>query len=283
MYNQMKISTLLTVFVAFSLIASILLMLMDNSNTFAQLQQQQQQQPGLRYLDVKVTSPTHAQQVPIDSITIFGISTDDASTDCEVYANRNGLSPFQRVSATGPGGPNDYSNWTFTYVAPQASITEGNTNELTVKLSCLNNPANLTVFYTVNVTGMSSNTTGSTVASPSATTNVTSDFGPLSTLPLFDPTIPQTGSRPTIPDQTESDIDDSEESERRGGDDAAAASDDADAASDDDDADADADAAASDDADAAASDDADAAASDDADAAASDDADAASDNSDDSG
>ena len=55
--------------------------------------------------------------------------------------------------ATGPGGVNDYSTWNFTYAADYHLITNGSTNELTSKLSCLSNPTNLTKWYSVNVIG----------------------------------------------------------------------------------------------------------------------------------
>src|SRR5215208_1107306 len=121
-----------------------------NSAIYAQQPQQQLQQ---QVIGVKITSPSTGQQVPAGELTISGSSTDNAATDCTVYADWNNLKPFQKAIATGPGGVNDYSTWNFTYTADYHLITNGSTNELTSKLSCINNPTNLTKWYSVNVIG----------------------------------------------------------------------------------------------------------------------------------
>src|ERR671914_2919422 len=116
------------------------------------VQAQLQQQPSA-IIGIKITSPVADQQIPVGELTISGISTDNATTDCTVYADWNNLKPFQKAIASGPGGVNDYSRWTFTYTADYHLITNGSTNELTSKLSCINNPTNLTKWYSVNVIG----------------------------------------------------------------------------------------------------------------------------------
>ena len=75
-----------------------------------------------------------------------------------VYADLNNVKPFQKAIAAGLGGVNDYSTWDYTYTDKYHLITNG-TNNLTSKLSCLNNnggTANLTTYYSVNVTGLTS-------------------------------------------------------------------------------------------------------------------------------
>src|SRR5919112_1919966 len=122
----------------------------------AQVQQQQQQLPS-PIIGIKITSPSTGQQVPAGGLTISGTSTDNATTDCTVYADWNNLKPFQTAVATCPGGVNDYSRWTFTYTDDYHLITNG-TNNLTSKLSCIDDSnggtANLTKFYSVNVIGI---------------------------------------------------------------------------------------------------------------------------------
>ena len=121
-----------------------------------QQQQQQQQQKLPPVISIKITSPTIGQQVPVGQLTISGTSTDNPTTDCTVYADWNNTKPFQKAIATGPGGVNDYSTWTFTYTDKYHLITNG-TNNLTSKLSCLNNngtAANITKSYSVNVIGV---------------------------------------------------------------------------------------------------------------------------------
>src|SRR5215208_4917425 len=58
----------------------------------AQLQQQKQASP---IIGIEITSPSTAQQVPAGELTISGISTDNATTDCTVYADWNNTKPFQ--------------------------------------------------------------------------------------------------------------------------------------------------------------------------------------------
>src|SRR5918995_6673247 len=117
--------------------------------------------------DVKITSPITGQQVPAGELTITGTSTDDATTDCQVYVDLNDQKPFQKAIATGPGGESDYSKWNYSYTRNYNTITEG-TNELTSKLSCISNPTNLTKWNSVNVTGGSTTTT--TLTKPESTT-----------------------------------------------------------------------------------------------------------------
>src|SRR5215211_8640271 len=93
-------------------------------------------------LGIKITSPVAGQQVPAGELTISGISTDNVTTDCTVYADWNDQKPFQKAVATGPGGLNDYSTWNFTYTKNYNIITNG-TNNLTSKLSCIGDDSNI--------------------------------------------------------------------------------------------------------------------------------------------
>ena len=52
-----------------------------------------------------------------------------------VSTDWNDLKPMQNVTAKGPGGANDYSNWTYTYNETYHNITPG-INELTSKITC---------------------------------------------------------------------------------------------------------------------------------------------------
>ena len=53
----------------------------------AQLQQQQQQPSPI--IGIKITSPSTDQQIPVGELIISGTSTDNATTDCTVYADWN--------------------------------------------------------------------------------------------------------------------------------------------------------------------------------------------------
>ena len=64
---------------------------------------------------VKITSPATGQKVPVGELKVSGTSTDNSTTDCQVYVDVNDIKPMQNTMAVGPAGQNDYSNWTFTY------------------------------------------------------------------------------------------------------------------------------------------------------------------------
>jgi hypothetical protein len=134
-----------------------------------QAQLPQQQSPSI--IDIKIISPGTGQQVPVGLLRISGTSTDNASTDCTVYADWNNTRPSQKAIATGPGGVNDYSTWTFTYTPEYHVITEG-TNNLTSKLSCVDgsNSGNLTKSYSVKVIGIGGSFEGGTTTGTSGST-----------------------------------------------------------------------------------------------------------------
>jgi hypothetical protein len=198
----------------------------------AQLQQQQQRSP---MIGIKITSPSTGQQVPVGELTISGISTDNATSDCTVYADWNNTKPFQTATATGSGGINDYSRWTFTYTDKYHLITNG-TNNLTSKLSCVNDSnvgfANLTKFYSVNIIGVTTmNNTANTTSnfeevqqqeSPTIDNNITTIMENITaataTSPISNLSVPATSSVPLSPsieeqEEEDKDIDDDEEEE----------------------------------------------------------------------
>jgi hypothetical protein len=134
--------------IVLSLVIPLLLLIVTCTNSAFS----QQDQEATSTIGIKITSPPAGQQVPVGELTISGISTDDATTDCTVYADWNDQKPFQKAVATGPGGVNDYSTWQFTYTKNYNLITNG-TNNLTSKLSCLSSPTNVTKWNSINVTG----------------------------------------------------------------------------------------------------------------------------------
>jgi hypothetical protein len=102
---------------------------------------------------VKIISPLRNSTVPIGQLIINGTSSDTSITNCIVSADWNDLKPMQNATARGPGGVNDYSNWTYTYNESYHNITAG-INELTSKITCYDDPTNITKkYYSVNVTG----------------------------------------------------------------------------------------------------------------------------------
>jgi hypothetical protein len=138
----------------------------SNNHTYAQ-----EQLPNFP-VGVKIISPAKDQKVPAGELEVTGISTDNATTDCQVYVDLNDIKPMQNITATGASGQNDYSNWTFTYTNKYHLISEG-INELTAKLSCINNPANVTKYYSVNVTGVATSTAAANSTTTAPTSNTT--------------------------------------------------------------------------------------------------------------
>ena len=84
-------------------IALILLIVTCTNSAFSQ-----QDQEVTSTIGIKITSPVAGQQVPVGELTISGISTDNAITDCTVYADWNNTKPFQTATKTNLGGVNDY-------------------------------------------------------------------------------------------------------------------------------------------------------------------------------
>jgi hypothetical protein len=119
---------------------------------------------------IEITSPQDGQRVPVGELTIEGTSSDDAESNCQIYADVNDMTPMQNATASGQGGVNDYSNWTFTYTPEYQVIIEG-ANELTAKISCFD--AGLTPvskYNSVNITGLPSpDTFAAPVPIPSTT------------------------------------------------------------------------------------------------------------------
>ena len=107
----------------------------------------------LQDIGVKITSPSTGQEISVGELTIFGISTDNETTDCQVQVDVNDIKPFQNATATGPMKENDYSTWIFSYTQNYRLIREG-VNELTAKISCLYGPVSLSKYHTVNVIGV---------------------------------------------------------------------------------------------------------------------------------
>ena len=109
--------------------------------------------PSATGIAVKIDTPVDSTNLPSGDLTIHGTSSDDDTTNCQVYADWNDLKPMQKVSANGPKGISDFSKWSFTYTGNYHNIVEGQ-NELTSKITCYDSGQNATSkSYSINVTG----------------------------------------------------------------------------------------------------------------------------------
>jgi hypothetical protein len=110
--------------------------------------------PSATGIGVIIDTPPDSANLPVGDLTIYGTSSDNNSTNCQVFADWNDLKPMQEVTATGPKGISDYSKWSFTYTGSYHGIAEG-TNELTSKITCHEQGQNASSkSYSINVTGI---------------------------------------------------------------------------------------------------------------------------------
>ena len=133
-------------------------------------------------VSIKINTPVDSANVPIGDLTIHGMSSDDDTTNCQVYADWNDLKPMQNVTPSGTKGNADYSSWSFTYSGSYHNIVEG-PNELTSKITCYDQGQNASSkFYSVNVTGTTDgneNTNNTVQTSDENTDNDVSNVLPL--------------------------------------------------------------------------------------------------------
>jgi len=123
-------------------------------------------------ISIKIESPLGNQQVPVGELTISGTSSDNSSSQCQVYLDWNNLKPYQLATPTGSNGSADFSKWTFTYTSKYHLIQTG-LNDLTSKITCLVPPGGPTVtkWYSINVTGTTSSNQSTNVQLPLPTAN----------------------------------------------------------------------------------------------------------------
>ena len=121
--------------------------------------------PAQERPSVKITSHTQDQSVPTGNLTVSGISSDTASTNCKVYLDWNHIVPFQEAVPT--GGANDYSTWRFTYNQSYRNIVNDE-NELTATISCKDSSGATTQssFDTITVVGETTASGGTIDSSP---------------------------------------------------------------------------------------------------------------------
>jgi len=114
--------------------------------------------PTMAGVGVKINTPSDSVSVPVGDLTIYGASSDNNTTNCQVTADWNDLKPMQIVTANGPKGDADYSKWSYTYNGNYHGIVEGS-NELTSKITCYDQAQIATSkSYSINVTGTKAGT-----------------------------------------------------------------------------------------------------------------------------
>ena len=91
---------------------------------------------------VKITDP------------VAGTSNYNPTSNCGVFIIVDGIKSYQKTTPIGQAGGNDYSKWKYTLTPAYAGTIEEGNNRVTAKLVCQANPASLTTFHSIYVTGM---------------------------------------------------------------------------------------------------------------------------------
>jgi len=145
-------------------------------------------------LGVKITAPTNEQQISFqnnnndDNIQIKGTSTDNIEKDCQVSVIANDIKPYQNAIATGQGGKNDYSTWTYSL---DPTLIKQGSNKVTARISCVdpvitggNMEKHFSVFFTIQSTSIatapvkSGPSSNQTEASTTTTTGIKNNAVP---------------------------------------------------------------------------------------------------------
>lgn len=101
---------------------------------------------------VKISSPEPDTHVPTGNLTIYGRSSDNATTPCRVFVLLNADWPMDPAVAEGPEGKDDYSKWTYTFTPYYSVVSEGQ-NKIESGLYCNQTVAEATAWHSINVTG----------------------------------------------------------------------------------------------------------------------------------
>jgi hypothetical protein len=159
-------------FLAFALLFSAVWSGVASTNIAVYAQQQQIPMPKPQ--NIKITSPSPGQHIPINSnFTIRGIvnyglatpkssinatTTSSSPASCRVIVSLNN-STYQAASrAGGQLQPHDYSKWRYVVDPKSIPIKEGPNNRIHARLSCPDAP-NLVSRTFLNFTGVAADTT----------------------------------------------------------------------------------------------------------------------------
>jgi hypothetical protein len=102
---------------------------------------------------VKIHSPRPGDKVSIeiDNFTITGKSIDNQSSNCQVLVIVNDVKPYQKASAIGSSGGDDFCQWKYSF-SPDYSKLKVGTNKITAKIDCKNS-LNALRYNTINIIG----------------------------------------------------------------------------------------------------------------------------------
>jgi len=135
----------------FSLTLLISIIMISNNNLV--FSQSAAKRPTLH--GVRIQTPILGEKISIgiDNLNICGRTVDNESTDCQVSVIVNDIKPYQKASAFGLNGADDYSRWKFT-LSPDYTEIKNGTNKITAKLECKDD-LDVLMYNTIKITGIS--------------------------------------------------------------------------------------------------------------------------------
>ena len=99
-------------------VLSVIMILFASTTWISSVNALPQQQTSL---EVKITDPAKGQQVATGKkLTLSGISSYNATSNCRVFVIVYGVRPYQKTILTGAAGGNDYSQWKYTFTPAYA-------------------------------------------------------------------------------------------------------------------------------------------------------------------
>jgi hypothetical protein len=136
--------------VVFSLTVLISIIMISNNNLV--FLQSLAKRPTLH--GIRIQTPITGEKISIglNNLSISGRSVDNESSNCQVSVIVNDIKPYQKASAFGLNGADDYSRWKFT-LSPDYTELKNGTNKITAKLECKDDLDAL-MFNTIKITGI---------------------------------------------------------------------------------------------------------------------------------
>ena len=136
------------IIIGLTLLISII-MISNNNLVFSQSPAKRPTVHGVR---IQTPNPGEKKSIGIDNLSIIGRSVDNESSDCQVSVIVNDIKPYQKASALGLNGADDYSRWKYT-LSPDYTELKNGTNKITAKLECKDD-LDVLMYNTIKIDGI---------------------------------------------------------------------------------------------------------------------------------
>jgi hypothetical protein len=135
------------VIVGLSLLFSMIMV----SNVIMAYSQSSTKRPTIHGVKIHIPRIGDKVSIAVNNFTITGKSVDNQSLDCQVFIIVNDVKPYQKASAIGLNGGDDFSQWKYALFPDYAKLKIG-TNKITAKIEC-KNPMDMLRYDTINIMG----------------------------------------------------------------------------------------------------------------------------------